>query len=57
MCIPPVKVFASSAQRVNRTAVQCVGLRKGPGFTDYYSYFVVILVPLQDEDTMSIMSL
>ena len=39
-----LKVFASSAERINRTAVQCAALRKGPAFTDYYSYFAVILV-------------
>ena len=39
-----LRVFASSAERVNRTAVQCAALRKGRDFTDYYSYFAVILV-------------
>lgn len=39
-----LRVFASSVERVNRTAVQCAALRKGPAFTDYYSYFAVILV-------------
>ena len=39
-----LRVFASSAEIVNRTAVQCAALRKGRDFTDYYSYFAVILV-------------
>jgi hypothetical protein len=39
-----LRVFASSAERLNRTAVQCAALRKGRAFIDYYSYFAVILV-------------
>lgn len=40
-----VRVFASSAERVNRTPVQCAALRKGRAFiSDYYSYFAVIMV-------------
>ena len=39
-----LRVFASSAERVNRTAVQCAALRKYRDLTDYYSYFAVILV-------------
>ena len=40
-----VRVFASSAERINRTPVQCAALRKSQAFiSDYYSYFAVILV-------------
>ena len=39
-----LRVFASSAQRMNRTAIQCAAQRKSPSFSDYYSYFAVLLV-------------
>ena len=39
-----LRVFASSAERVNRTAVQCAALRRSAASTDYYSYFAMILV-------------
>ena len=46
-----VRVFASSAERLNRTAVQCAALRKNRAFTDYYSYFAVILVEGKNTNT------
>lgn len=39
-----LRVYASSAERLNRTAVQCAALRKGRAFVDYYSYFALIVV-------------
>lgn len=39
-----LRVFISSAERLNRTAVQFAALRKGRAFTDLYSYFAMILV-------------
>ena len=39
-----LRVFVSTAQAINRTAVQCAALRKDPANADMYSIFGVILV-------------
>ena len=39
-----LRVFVSTAQAINRTAVQCAALRKDPADADLYSLFGVILV-------------
>lgn len=39
-----LRVFVSTAQAINRTAVQCAALRKDPADADMYSIFGVILV-------------
>lgn len=39
-----LKIYASSADLVNRTPVQCAALRKSPFFTDHFSYYGVITV-------------
>ena len=37
-------VKISSAQKLNRSAVQCAALRKSPSFMDHYSHYSVIIV-------------
>lgn len=39
-----LSVNVTSVERLNRTAVQCAALRKGPNESDLYSHYGVILV-------------
>lgn len=39
-----LSVNITSVERLNRTAVQCAALRKGPNQSDLYSHYGVILV-------------
>ena len=39
-----LSVNVTSVERLNRTAVQCAALRKGPNQSDLYSHYGVILI-------------
>ena len=39
-----LSVNVTSVERLNRTAVQCAALRKGPNHSDLYSHYGVLLV-------------
>ena len=39
-----LRIKVSSAQTMNKTAVQCAALRKGPSYQDLYSHYSMIIV-------------
>lgn len=39
-----LRVKILSAQKMNKTAVQCAALRKGPSYQDLYSHYSMIIV-------------
>ena len=39
-----LRIKVLSAQKMNKTAVQCAALRKGPSYQDLYSHYSMIIV-------------